>query len=178
MTRQPAIDVGIFLFMTFNTLPHAPVLVRQAVKVLNLSVAFLARNFAVDMPLVIKQDMLGHIVDFLPGSGCLGVEILMLLLDPGMFLDNIIMAVQTFFHRRNARVIGIGNVGVTVLALNLLDAAVNRVAEGNRLFRPETAIGPRPKHKNKACARQSGDQGQQNKDGIFSQRIIPCQKAA
>ena len=72
-------------------------------KVLNLPVAFPAGNFTIDMALMIEQDVLGHIVDFHPGGGGLGVEILMLLLDPGMFFDDIVMAVQTLFHRRNAR---------------------------------------------------------------------------
>jgi len=146
VTRQPTVDVRIFLFMTFNTNPHAPLLVRQPVKVLNLPVAFPAGNFAVDMPLMIEQDMLGHIVYFLPGSGCLGVVILMLLLDPGMFFYDIVMAVQTLFHRRNARVIGIGHIRMTVLALDLLDAAVHGVAEGDRLFRSEFAPRPLPKN--------------------------------
>ena len=100
MTRQPAIDIGFALIVTFQAHPHAPLLVRQPVKVLNLPVAFPAGNFAVDMPLMIEQDVLGHIVDFLPGSGCSGVVILMLLLDPGMFFDDIVVAVQTFSYCR------------------------------------------------------------------------------
>ena len=103
MTRQPAIDIGILLIVTFQAHSHAPIFVRQSLNVLNLTVAFLAGNFTVDMALMIEQDMLGHIVDFFPGSGGLAIEILMLLLDPGMFFDDIIMAVQTLFHRRNAR---------------------------------------------------------------------------
>jgi len=35
--------------------------------VLNLPVAFLAGNLAVDVPLMIEQDVFGHIVDFFPG---------------------------------------------------------------------------------------------------------------
>jgi hypothetical protein len=54
MTRQPAIDIGIAFIVTFQALPHAPVFVRQAVKVLNLTVAFLAGYFAVDVPLMIE----------------------------------------------------------------------------------------------------------------------------
>ncbi len=61
------------------------------------------------------------------------------------------MAMQTLFHRRNPGVIGIGYIGMAVLALNLLDAAVNRVAEGNRLFRSESASRPPPKNVSKGC---------------------------
>lgn len=67
MTCQPAVDVGIAFIVAFETHPHAPFLVRQAVIVLNLSVALLTGNFAIDVPLMIEQDVLGHIVDFLPG---------------------------------------------------------------------------------------------------------------
>ena len=72
-------------------------------KVFHLSMAFPAGNFTVDMALMVEQNMLGYIVYFHPGGGSLGVEVFMLLLNPGMFFDDIIMAVQTFFHRRNAR---------------------------------------------------------------------------
>ena len=103
VTRQPAINVGILLIVTFQAHPHAPLLGRQPLKVLNLSVAFPAGNFTVDMTLVVEQDVLGHIVDLDPGSRGLGVEILVFLLDPGMLFYNIVMAMQTLLHRRNAR---------------------------------------------------------------------------
>ena len=103
MTGQPAINVGILLLMTFQAHTHLPILGRQPVKVFYLSVAFPAGNFAVDMPLMIEQHVFGHVVHLDPGRGGLGVEILVLLLDPGVFFNNIIVAVQTFFHRRNAR---------------------------------------------------------------------------
>ena len=144
-------------------------------KVLNLPVAFLTSYFAVDVALMIKQDMLGHIIYFYPGSGCLGVEIFMLLLDPGVLFNNIVVAVQTLFHRRNARVIRIRNIGMTILALDLLDAAVHSMAEGNRLLRTESAPRPPPKHIDKCCGSQYGDQCQKDDLRIFSQRIIPCQ---
>ena len=103
MTRQPAVYISVLLLVAFDTNPHAPFLVRQSLNVLNLPVAFLAGNFAVDVPLMVEQDVLGHIVYFHPGGGGLGVEVFVLLLDPGMFFDDVIMAVQTLLHRRNAR---------------------------------------------------------------------------
>jgi hypothetical protein len=103
VTRQPAVYICLLLFVAFDTHPHPPLFVGQSLNVLNLTVAFLAGNFAVDVPLVIEQDMLGHIIYFHPGGRGLGVEVFVLLLDPGMFFDDVIMAVQTLFHRRNAR---------------------------------------------------------------------------
>ena len=103
MTRQPAINVGILLFMTFQAHPHAPLLGRKPLKVFHRAVAFPAGNFTVDMPLMIEQHVFGHIIHFHPGSGGLGVEILVLYLDPGVFFNNIVVAMQTLFYRRNAR---------------------------------------------------------------------------
>jgi hypothetical protein len=91
------------LFVAFDTNPHPPFLGRQPVKVFNQSVAFPAGYFFVDMTLMVEQHVFGHIVHFDPGGGGLRVEILVLLLDPGMLFDDIIVAVQTLFHRGNAR---------------------------------------------------------------------------
>ena len=103
MTRQPAIDIGIFFIVTFQAHPHAPIFVRQSLQVLNQSVAFPAGNFAVDVALMVEQHVFRYVVYLDPGRRGLGVEILVLLLNPGMFFDDIVMAVQTFSHRRNAR---------------------------------------------------------------------------
>jgi hypothetical protein len=103
MACQPAVYVGVLFFVAFDTFPHAPIFGRQPMKVFHLSMAFPAGNFTVDMALMVEQNMLGYIVYFHPGGGSLGVEVFMLPLNPGMFFDDIIMAVQTFFHRRNAR---------------------------------------------------------------------------
>ena len=79
--------------MAFDTRPHPPIFVRQPLKVLNLPMAFLAGNFTVDVPLMVEQYMLGHIIYFHPGGGGLGVEVFVLFLDPGMLFDYIVMAV-------------------------------------------------------------------------------------
>ena len=150
MACQPAVHVGIAFIVAFQAHPHPPFLVRQALIVLNLSVAFLAGNLTVDVPLVIEQNMLGHIVDFFPGRGCFRVVIFMLLLNPGMLFNDIVVAVQALFHRRDARVIGIGNIGMAILALDLLDATVYIVAEGDRLFRAESARRPHPENIDKS----------------------------
>ena len=150
MTSQPAIHIGILLFVAFHTHSHPPILGRQPLKVFYQSVAFPAGDFFVDMTLVVEQNVFRYVVYLHPGRGGLGVEIPVLLLDPGMFFDDIVMAVQTLSHRRNSREIGIGNVGVAILALDLLDATVDIVAEGNRLFRTETARRPRPENIDKS----------------------------
>ena len=103
MTRQPTIYVGILLFVAFHTHSHPPVLGRQPLKVFYQSVAVPAGDFVVDMTLMVEQNVFRYVVYLHPGRGGLGVEILVLLLDPGVFFNNIVVAMQTLFHRGNAR---------------------------------------------------------------------------
>jgi hypothetical protein len=169
MACQPAIEVGIFLSMTLDALTHIPDFLGQALKILHLSVTFGAGNFTVNMALVIEQHMLGHIVDFYPGCWCIGVKILMFLFYPGMVGNNVFVAVQAFFNRRDSGVIGIGHIRVAVLTLDLFDPTVNIVAEGNRLLRSNGAIRQFVKQENKHHYGQPGDQRGQNNYGIFTQ---------
>ena len=159
MTRQPAINVGILLFMTFQAHPHLPFLGRKPLKVFYRAVAFPAGNFAVDMPLMIEQHVFGHIIDFYPGRWCIGVKVFVFLLDPGMVGNNIFMAVQAFSHGRYSGMIGIGDEGVAVLALDLFNTAVDIMAEWDRLFRSDTGLRRGIEKENKCRNKQSGPQG-------------------
>ena len=125
--------------MAIDALSHAPVFSRQSLGIFDLPVTFLAGYFTVNMTLMIKQDMFGHIIHFDPGGGGPGVEIAVLYLDPRMIGDDVIVAMQAFFHRRYSRVIGIRHVGMAILALYLLYTAVDIVTERDRLFR--TTVG-------------------------------------
>ena len=158
VTRQPAINIDFFLVVAFQAHSHPPVLGRQPLKVFYQSVAFPAGYFFVDMTLVVEQNVFRHVIYFYPWRWCLSVEIFMFLLDLRVLVNNVIVAVQTLFHRRDAREIWVSDVRVTVLALNLFDATVNIVAEGNRLFRAETARRPHPENIDKSCWSQYGDQ--------------------
>jgi hypothetical protein len=158
MARQPAVEVGIFLSVALNALTHAPDFLRQPLKVLHLAVTFPADDFAVYMALVIEQHMFGHIVDLYPGRWRFGVKIFVFLFYPGMVGNNIFMAVQAFSHCRYAGKIGIGHVGVTVLALDLFHTAMNIVAERDGLFRSDGALRQLVKKENKRHNAQSGDQ--------------------
>ena len=140
MACQPAIEVGIFLSVTLDALTHAPDLLLQALCLLYLTMTFLTGNLVVNMTLMIKQHVFGHVIDFYPWRRCIAVKKFVLLFYPGMFGNNIFMAVQAFFHGRYSGVIGIGHVGMAVLTLDLFDSTVNIVAEGNRLLRSNGAI--------------------------------------
>jgi hypothetical protein len=100
------------------------------------TVAFLAGNLLPYVPLMIGQYVLVEVVHPSPWSRRIVVEVPVLLLNPGMVGDDVLVTVQTFFHRREPRVIGIADIGVTVEALDLLYPHMNLVAERNWLFRP------------------------------------------
>jgi hypothetical protein len=61
-----------------------------------------------------------------------------LYLNPGVFDDDVIVAMQAFFNRRKAREVGVCHIRVAVLALNLFDATVHIMAEWNRLLRTDS----------------------------------------
>ena len=124
--------------MALDAFPHAPVLIRQPLHVLDFSVTFPAGNAGVDMALMIEKYMLGYIIHLNPGGWGLRVEIRVLFLDLRVLLNDIIVTVQAFFHWGYARKMWVGDVGVAVLALYLFYAAVYIMAEGDRLFRAET----------------------------------------
>ena len=140
MARQPAIHVGALLEMTRDALIHIPGLMGQPLKVLHLTVAFSAGDFAVNVALVIKQHVFGHIIELYPGRWCFGVKVFVFLFYPGMVGDNILMAVQTFLYCRDSGMIGIGYVRVAILALDLFNPAVHIMAKRDRLFRSNGAI--------------------------------------
>ena len=162
--------------MARNALSHEPLLGGQALRIFHLPVTLPAGNLAVDMTLMIKQHMFCDIIYFDPGGRCLGVEVTMFHFNPRVICDDVIMAVQAFFHRRNPRVVGITHIGVTVLALYLFDAGVHIVAERNRLFRTETGGRCSIKQINKGSREYYGQKRQNNGDCIFFQRPISLLK--
>lgn len=158
MACQPAAEIGIFLAVTFDTLTHSPNFTRKPLEVLYLSVAFLAGDVAVNMPLMIEQHMFGHIVDFNPRRWRVGVKILVFLFYPGVLGNNILVTVQALFHRRHTGMIGISHIGMTVLALDLFDPAVDIMAERDRLSRSDASLRPRIEKENKGRDKQCGSQ--------------------
>jgi hypothetical protein len=53
--------------MALDTLSHTPVFIWQSLQVFNLSMTFPASNSAVDVALMIEQDMLCHVIHLYPG---------------------------------------------------------------------------------------------------------------
>ena len=131
--------------MTFDAEPHLESLSPDPIHGFNLSVAFPAFNFFFDVPFVVEQNMFGHVIYFHPRGRRLGIKIAVLFFDPRVIGDNIVMAVQTFFHRRQTGMIRVGHVRVTVLTLYLFYAAVHIVAEGDGLLRADGRRRREPK---------------------------------
>ena len=75
MTCQPAIQVGLFLLMAFDTESHLEIFTLKSIHLLNGAVAFLAGHLFFDVALVIKHDMLGQIIYLHPGRGRIRIEI-------------------------------------------------------------------------------------------------------
>ena len=134
MTCQPAVEVGFLFPMAVNAESHFKTVILEPMHGLHRAVAFLAGNLLPYVALMIEQYMLRKVVHPLPGSGRLGVEIPVLFLDPGMVGNDVLVTVKTLFHRRQSRVIGIFDIGMTEFTLDLLYPHMNLMAKGNRLF--------------------------------------------
>ena len=174
MTRQPAVYIDFPFKVTGDALLHVPYFVRQPVQVLNLAVALLAGYLFVDMPLMVEEDVLRQVVDLTPGGRGVGVEIFMFLLNPGMLFDDVVMAVQTQFHRRQSWKIGVGHVWVAILALNLFDTTVDVVAERYGLFRPNPGRWRCIKQDQKCADREGAGQRDEQNYCISFQRVFLC----
>jgi hypothetical protein len=110
--------------MTRDTKFHFKTDTLDAVHGSDCAVALLAGNFPVYMTLVIEQYMFREIVYFIPGRRGFRIVIPVFFLNPGVFWNDILMAMKTFFNRRNSRVIGIRGIGVTIYTLNLFNPSV------------------------------------------------------
>jgi hypothetical protein len=59
MTRQPAVQVGLFFAVAFHAKSHFKFNPLQAILFLYLPMAFLAFNLASNVPLVVKDHVFG-----------------------------------------------------------------------------------------------------------------------
>ena len=87
MTRQPAIQVGIFLPVATNTELHFKPHAFDSVHAGNITMAGIAKDGLFNVALVVEHHMLRQVIDLDPGNRGLGVEIM-------MFLFNLRMARQ------------------------------------------------------------------------------------
>lgn len=123
--------------MTIDTKSHLEAMTLEPVHGLHCTVALMTSEVFSYVPLMIEQYVLRYVVHLLPRGGGLVVEIPVLLLDPGMFGNDVLVTVQTLFNRWQPRVIGVSYIGVTVEALDLLHSNMQLMAEGYGLFRTD-----------------------------------------
>jgi hypothetical protein len=97
--------------------------------------ALFTGGLLLDMPDMIEDHMFGQIIGLSPWCRGLVVEIPVFLFYPRMIGNDILMTVKAFLHRRNPRMFGPVHVGMTVFAMDLLNACVNAMAERNGLLR-------------------------------------------
>ena len=110
--------------MAVNAESHFETLTLQSVFGLYRTVALLAGKILSYVSLMIEQYVLRKIVHFFPRSGDVVVVVPVLLLDPGMVGDDVLVTVQALLHRWQSRVVGVAHIGMTVKALDPLDLNV------------------------------------------------------
>jgi hypothetical protein len=135
MTCQPAVKVGLLFPMAINTESHQEAVFFESVHGLHLPVTLIAKQFLFNVSLMVEEDKLRNIVYLNPRRWSLGVVVFVFLLNPRKILDNVIMAVKAFLHRRNPRELRALHIGVAKLALNVLVPGMYPVTERYGLFR-------------------------------------------
>jgi hypothetical protein len=135
MAWKPAIQGGLFFSVTLDAKAHSKGYFVEPVHGFYLTVTSLALYLLFDVSFVIEKDMLREIIDFDPRDRCPAVEVLVLLLDFRMIGDHISMTEEALFHGRHTRKGWSAHIGMAELALDVLHAHMNPMAEGDGLFR-------------------------------------------
>jgi hypothetical protein len=120
--------------MALDTESHLETLSFEPVHSFYRTVTFLTGDLLSDVALVIEEGMLRNVIDLDPGSGYVVIEIPVLHLHLGVFGDDVFMAIETLFHRGKSWMSRVAHVGVAELALDLFDAGMDPMAEGDGLL--------------------------------------------
>ena len=131
-------------------------------QVLYLTMAFLTLQTVADMALVVEKNMLGNTVYLDPGGWRSGIIVAVLDLDPGMIGNDVVVAVQAFFHCRQSRMIGVVDIRMAEATLNVFNPGMYVVTEWNRLFRTDLGGRRKPERINKKSDKSRSAQRQQN----------------
>ena len=107
--------------MAVNAESHFETVTLESVFGLHRTVALLTGKILSYVSLMIKQYVLRKIVHFFPRSRDIVVVVPVLLLDPGMVGDNVLVTVQALLHRWQPRVVRVAHIRMTVKALDPLD---------------------------------------------------------
>ena len=138
MTRQPAVQLGVLFPVALDAEFHLEFQDLEAVHVGHLAVAFGAVQFSpADVRVVLELGEIRNVEDPHPRYGGVGVEVPLFLNELWMLRNDIFVAVEALFHRRESRVRGPLHIGVTESAVDLFDPRVDAMAEVDGLLRTE-----------------------------------------
>ena len=142
MTRQPAIQVRPQLPVAGDTEAHLELDRLQAIFGFHISVAFdTIEPGPLNVGDMVEIDEIGNPEDAHPGDRLLPVEMLLLFQNLGVLWNDIFMAEETFFHRRNSRVRRPLDEGMAEPAVDLFDSGVHSMAEIDGLLRANVCFG-------------------------------------
>ena len=127
----------MLLFVTGNAKAHFELNPLETINRLHLTVTLFANDLFLDVSFVVEKNVLREIIHFDPGRRIPGIEVFMLLLDLRVIGDDVLVTVKAFFYRRDAGEMGTAHIGMTEFTLDLLDSAMNPVAERDRLLRAQ-----------------------------------------
>jgi hypothetical protein len=99
--------------------------------------AVFAFDIAIDVPLMVKKDVLCHQINLYPRRGCLRIVISVFLLYPRMICDDIFMTMKTLFHRGKSGKVGVGDIGMAIPALYFFHTCMHLMTEGDGLLRAD-----------------------------------------
>jgi hypothetical protein len=123
--------------MTFNAKTHFKASLLEAMLRLHGTMALLAFDIAVDMPLMVEKNMLRHQIDLDPRRGRSGIEIPVFLFYPWMICYDIVVTMETLFHGWNPRMVGVTDIGMTIATFNFLHAGMHLMTERDGLLGAE-----------------------------------------
>ena len=104
MTRQPAVDLGVFLLVAVNTESHLKIHRLKTVFGLYIPVAFRAVQICpAYMRLMTEFYKIRYPENFYPTHGITGLVMFKLLYKLGVRRDYIFMTEEAFLHCRNTR---------------------------------------------------------------------------
>ena len=134
MTGNPAVQGCFFLPVAIYAKAHLEALALEPVHGADITVAGLAGDLLFNMPLVIEHHVLRQKENFPPRCGRSRLVVANLLLDLGMAGDDMVMAEQALFHRRQPRVKRARHIRVTERTVDGLVPRVQAMAERDRLL--------------------------------------------
>jgi hypothetical protein len=142
VASQPAIQLRILLPVTINAETHLEINPLQAVLRGHIPVTFFTiQPSPIDVRHVPELYMVGHKEGLHPPDRVLLVQVLLFLHNPGMCWNDMLVAVEAFFHGRQSGMVRPFNIRVAEAAIDLLHPGMNPVAEWNRLLRPYIVAG-------------------------------------